>query len=58
MNLLKLLGQQAVNAALPGIKAALRQKAIELAAQQKYAAISVLVLPFIDDLLNNWTIKL
>ncbi len=58
MNLLKMLGQQAVNTALPGVKFALKQKAIALAAKPKYSAISALVLPFVDDLLDNWTIKL
>jgi len=58
MNILKLIGQRAVDAALPGVKFALKQKAAALAAQPKYAAISILVLPFVDDLLDNWTIKL
>ncbi len=58
MNFVKMIGQQAVNAALPGIKFALKQNAATLAAKPKYAAISALVLPFIDDLLDNWTIKL
>lgn len=58
MNILKMIGQQAVNAALPTVKAELKQRALTLSTDKKYASISILILPFINDLLDNWTIKL
>jgi len=58
MNILKIVGQNLVNSALPGIKFALREQAASLAARPKYAAAAPVILLFLDDLLDNWTIKL
>ncbi len=58
MNIFKVIGQNLVNSALPGIKFALRQQAASLAARPKYAAVAPLILIFVDDLLDSWTIKL
>lgn len=58
MNFLKAIGQQVVNAALPSIKADIKARAALLAAQTKYAELAPILLPFLNDLLDNWTIKL
>lgn len=58
MNFFKMIGQRAIDSALPGIKFALRQQAASLAARPKYAAVAPVILAFVDDLLDNWTIKL
>lgn len=58
MNILKLIGQQVVNAALPAIKAELKGRAAVLATQPKYSGIAGLILPFLSELIDNWTIKL
>jgi hypothetical protein len=58
MNILKMIGQKVVNAALPAIKADLKGRAAVLATQPKYSGISGLFLPFLNELIDNWTIKL
>jgi len=58
VNILKMIGQRAIDSALPGIKFALRQQAASMAARPKYVAVAPLILLFLDDLLDNWTIKL
>ena len=57
-NIFKNIGQSLINTALPAVKADLKARAGILASQPKYAAIAPLILPFLDSLLDNWTIKL
>ncbi len=56
--ILKNIGQSLINQALPAVKADLKARAGILASQPKSAAVAPLILPFLDTLLDSWTIKL
>jgi hypothetical protein len=58
MNILKMIGQSFVNAALPAIKAELKGRAAMLINQPKYSGISSLLMVFLSELLDGWTIKI
>lgn len=58
MNILKMIAQNVVNAALPQIKNDIKGRAALLATQPKYAGVAAILLPFLSELLDNWTIKL
>ncbi len=57
-NIFKSIAQRLVNAALPAVKAELMSRAALLGHDPKYSAVAPLLLPFLSDVLDKWTIKL
>lgn len=57
-NILKAITQPIIDAALPGVKQQLMDKAALLSHDPRYAPFAPLILPFFSDLLNGWTVKL
>ncbi len=57
-SIFKSIAQSLVNAALPAVKTELMSRAALLAHDPKYSAVAPLLLPFVSDLLDKWTIKL
>lgn len=58
MNILKPLAQSLVNAALPAAKTEIKARAALLAHDPRFAPAAPVLLPFLDALLDGWTIKL
>lgn len=57
-NIFKSIAQGMVNSALPMLKAELKARAATVALNPKYSAVVPILLPFLDDILDGWTIKL